>query len=285
MRILKFICFLGFLFCFFIETINGQSEKHSISIENYNNTVLLGKVTHNQFNSRLGISYSKAFGKANEGKRKYWNIGMSTFAPKTLEFNNQDDIYNYILDRTGILQNYNAVTDKLQIDFEQHVVFFQTGLSFYVVPLKSDGVFPAQKWPDKFLNWFRIKISTDLMYGLSTKLLTGEGSHWYSVKFKSTKDITHPLPYTVTPDAFGEINVKGHFSLIGNIGTELQGRINKNSDLYFGFKINTMLPFSTFKVDEAIATEFFELEEGFVEAIEKWYPMLNFSFGLTYKFE
>ena len=285
MRDSQFVILLGLLLCFCTKTINAQSENYSLSIENYNNPVLLGKVAHNQFNSRFGISYSKAFGKANEGKRKYWNIGMSAFTPKTLNFNNQDKIYNYILDQTGILQNYNAITDKLQIDFEQHVVFFQAGMSFYVIPFKSDGAYPAQKWPDKFLNWFRIKISTDLMYGLSTQLFTERSPHWYSVKFKSTQDIENVFPYTVTADAFGEINVKGHFNFIGNIGTEIQGRINKDSDLYFGFKINTMLPFSTFKVDEANATGFFELEEGFVDAIEKWYPMLNFALTLTYKFK
>lgn len=278
MRLFKIFFFLLFMntsmLCIAQKNKSFLFEDWSISADVTKNpltwkTIPFGDVEldmQNQYSSSLGLTFSYNLGNwMNE--EFFLETSISGFPRNTLELTNEDKIYRSVIKMVTIPEGFEA--SNLLIDFEQKIIFFKVGLAKYFSSHTN-------------VNW-RFRYSANIMYGLPTKLLTESKYHGYTVKLKAGQTISGFFPYDVTPEAFGEINIIGNYTIIGNLGIQLEKKLLKNYDCYIGTKINLLIP-GRFKLHEdTSASGFFALKEDFKSSIEaKWYPMANFTLSLIY---
>lgn len=246
----------------------------------------------------LAMSYRIPYTPWATNKKFQLNLGYYRQSPndfktenheKAININHEDPIYELMTHVVNIPDSFYSVIKVLQFDVYQHVQTFALGLTYPI-------------WePSKGSWWSGLNLSLDLMYNRSTQ---SGNNNTYELRFFAAEDLSNlDTNYVIPADIFGEINIAMRNNWVINIGIQTELKIwNRNNNsingLYLGVKLNGLFPMtitedglSVFSVDEdenrTFATGYFSNSRmnDLKDNIQKiWYPMVNGSFQLIYKF-
>ncbi len=273
---------------------NRRRSNWSIALDfNQNPLIAWGNQGESVYRWGAAINYRIPYTPWATNKKFEVSVGYYRKAPNDKKFINsenaihitsEDRIFELMMNTINI-GPFSSIADTLQFDIYQH---FQTASIGLVYPIWQ---------PSKKTFWSSLNLSLDLMYSWSTQ---PGNSTTYELRFFATDTInTINSTYPIPPDTFGEINIGLRNNWIINLGLQTEFKIWNRGDnsvggIYLGAKLNGLFPImlaesgmSAFSVDEVSFTGYFEEsdKEGMKTNIEKlWYPMINYSFQLIYKF-